>query len=108
MARFALSAIAAVVAASYHASAFQVARPSSRVSSTRRRAVAVENEVTFKIPTLPKEGDGQRTGAMMDLSGIAMSVRSHRSRRCLAQLLVGRLIEVSSIWQCSFFFPLRT
>jgi hypothetical protein len=48
------------------------------MSSTRRPAVAFEDEVTFKIPTPPKEGDGQRTGAMMDLSGIAMSVRIHR------------------------------
>jgi omega-6 fatty acid desaturase (delta-12 desaturase) len=72
MARFARPLILGVVAAS-QASAFQVARPSSSMSSTRRPAVAFEDEVTFKIPTPPKEGDGQRTGAMMDLSGIAMS-----------------------------------
>jgi hypothetical protein len=82
MARFARPLILGVVAAS-QASAFQVARPSSSMSSTRRPAVAFEDEVTFKIPTPPKEGDGQRTGAMMDLSGIAMSVRIHRPRRGL-------------------------
>lgn len=76
MARFSLTVLLAVVASSHQANAFQ-AGPASRVSS-RHRAVAVETEtdVSFKIPTpqalLP--GDEQRTGAMMDLSGVVMSV----------------------------------
>lgn len=75
MARFALATILAIAAAAHQATAFQVARPASRSTSFRRPAVAVESEVTFKIPTPPKEGDGERTGAMMDLSGVVLSVR---------------------------------
>jgi len=75
MARFSLAAILAVVAASQQASAFQ-AGPASRVSF-RRPAVAVESDVTLKIPTPSKTltpEDEQRTGAMMDLSGVVLSV----------------------------------
>lgn len=77
MVRFSLAALLAVGALTQQSSAFQ-AGPASRASS-RRPAVAVESDVSVKIPSLqrmPEPNEEQRTGAMMDLSGIVLSVRS--------------------------------
>lgn len=95
MVRFSVLTILAVVAVSPHhqTHAFQVARPrqsSSLASSSlasrttrsgvRHKAVAVETtDVSLKIPNPPIPGDEeeeQTTGAMVDLSGVVLSVCS--------------------------------
>lgn len=90
MVRFSLVAVVAVAASVHQSNAFQTAGPASRVTS-RRPAVAVESsDASIKIPTpqAPKP-DGERDGAMMDLSGVVLSVSCmlNLMRRCLCALV---------------------
>lgn len=84
MVRFSLAAVLAVTALQ-QSSAFLQAGPAARVPS-RRPAVAVEqqSDVTLKIPTpqAPKPGEEEQNGAMMDLSGVVLSVSSFGVPHC--------------------------